>query len=85
VSAPDPRGPGYDRRPWLIISKREAEALLAVARDYLHGAPLAEAPDLRRAERVITLQLEYIIEGTRHAQGITEALIRDMRAPAEEE
>lgn len=70
-----------DRRPWLIISKREAEALLAVARDYIDGAPLLDDPDLIRAERVITLQLLYITRGAGHEMGVMDTLIREMRAP----
>lgn len=71
---------GADRRPWLIISKREAEAIVPILRDYMDGAPLFDDEDLKRAERVLTLQLMYINEGLGHEITVTETLIREMRA-----
>jgi hypothetical protein len=72
--------PGQDRRPWLIISKREAEAILAILRDYIDGAPRPVDEDLMRAERVITQQLGYISGETAAEPSITDTLIREMRA-----
>jgi len=71
-----------DRRPWLIISKREAEAVLAVVRDYIQGAPLLDDADLVRAERVMTWQLEYIAGQHADDDGpdLIKALVRDQRA-----
>ena len=71
---------GSDRRPWLIISKREATAILAILRDYIDGAPQLEDEDLLRAERVLTLQLEYIAKGYGQEPTITSTLIREMRS-----
>ena len=71
---------GQDRRPWLIISKREAEAILPILRDYIDGAPLLEDEDLKRAERVLTLQLQYIRDGRGHEPTITDTLIREIRS-----
>lgn len=72
--------PQGDRRPWLIISKREATAVLAILRDYIEGAPKLEDEDLLRAERVITRQLAYINGGTGREPTVTETLIREMRS-----
>lgn len=76
---------GGDRRPWLIISRREAQAVLAILRDYIDGAPELEDEDLLRAERVITRQLAYIQDGPDGRPGVLEpnvttTLIREMRA-----
>lgn len=43
-----------DRRPWLILSRREAEALLRP-----HMAPQA---DFERAQRVVKAQLAWLDE-----------------------
>ena len=71
---------GSDRRPWLIISKREAEAILAILRDYIQGAPKLEDKDLLRAERVLQQQLDYINHGYGQEPTITNTLIREMRS-----
>ena len=71
---------GGDRRPWLIISQREAAAMLAVVRDYLDGAPLPVDEDLLRAERVLANQLAYIERGVGPEPTVTDTLIREMRA-----
>lgn len=71
---------GADRRPWLIISLREAKAILPILRDYISGAPLLDDPDLERAERVLTRQLRFIRDGTGTEPSITDTLIREMRA-----
>lgn len=72
---------GTDRRPWLIISKREAEAILPILRDYMHGAPQLDDKDLIRAERVLTRQLAYIAgEVDTGEPNITATLIREQRS-----
>lgn len=54
-------GSRADRRPWLIISKSEAEALYAIGfRASLRKRKSALPPVLARALRVIDRQLAYI-------------------------
>jgi len=76
---------GSDRRPWLIISKREAQAVLPILRDYIEAAPQMKdqrwSQDLLRAERVITAQLDYIEHGAGAEEDITSTLLREHRAP----
>lgn len=61
-----------DRRPWLILSRREAEALYAAC---VAGDDMSE--DLGRALRQIRLQIQWIEEGSEfHRPSITNALRR---------
>jgi hypothetical protein len=54
-------GKATDRRPWLILSAREARALQAAVVVRQPVADLAHAPgDLARALRMIALQLQWI-------------------------
>ena len=48
------KGPGQDRRPWLILSRREVEALIEGLSEGYRG------PDLQQALRVIEAQLQWI-------------------------
>ena len=70
-------GGGADRRPWLILSRREAVAL----RDEVLGA-LANAADLARALHMIDLQLGFIDDGVGEVEDLTPtaALLRDRHA-----
>lgn len=49
-----------DRRPWLILSRREAIAV----REALAEAPRQGPPDLQRALRIIEAQLAWIEGGS---------------------
>lgn len=64
-----------DRRPWLILSKREAEALY-------NATVLSEDmdEDLVRALRQIQLQLEWIESGHGEPPNVNKALVRDLNA-----
>ena len=67
---------GGDRRPWLILSRREVIALCNCAR----GEPY-DSQDFERALRQANLQLAYIEDGPDgHKPDITETLIREMRS-----
>jgi len=73
---------GSDRRPWLIISKREAEAILVVIKEYtstLWNMPGygAQEQDLKRAERVIANQLVYIEGGLGEEPSVMTTLMRE--------
>lgn len=68
-----------DRRPWLILSRRECEALFAACIDH---AEMSE--DLKRALHQIQIQIEWIDAGTRvaseqaaSAQAVHDALVRE--------
>jgi hypothetical protein len=74
---------GGDRRPWLIISKKEAEAiypLLSAAVKDMNEFPALDNAALRRAERVIRLQLQYIEGGSGYEPDVTQTVIREMRS-----
>ena len=71
---------GADRRPWLIISQREARAILPILRDYIEGAPLLDDADLQRAERVLTRQLRWLKTGKGPEPTVIQAIIREVRA-----
>lgn len=69
-------GLGVDRRPWLILSRREAIALEQAARYAIdHGA--AQLADLERALREIRSQLLYIDANYGEEPTPTAAVLRD--------
>lgn len=72
-----------DVRPWLILSRREAEALRAAV--WKLGERVPWSADLQRAMRVIDRQLDWIHSGG--AEGlrpdVSNAVIRDYKETRE--
>jgi len=70
---------GPDHRPWLILSRREAEAL----RSAVMVGP-APSQDLMRALRQIKLQVDWIASGGQEGWGssVGDALIRERESHA---
>jgi hypothetical protein len=75
-------GPSADRRPWLILSRTEALALVEAALQICpqERAPKGVSEALARALRVVDLQLRWI-DGSADGDepNVTSALVRESR------